>query len=291
MLHVHEFGDPAHPPLVALHGVKGYGGRWRRLAEVGRRVYAPDLRGHGHSDWDPPWTMERFTADVVSTMDSLGLDRVDLAGHSFGGAVAVYVARLVPERVRRLVLVDPAVGVRPDVAGQHADDAVDPPSFVDVEEALAWRASRWPNVTDRTVIEDDVRGHLAGPSAGGAERSPRSSGPASRSALAGPSAGGAERSPRSSGPASVDGRYRFRYRPAAAGAVYSELSRDPVAPPAGVPTLILRAPREKIVRRHFLKICAAAGADVTLVDIDCGHMMLEERPDEVLAAVRSFLDP
>jgi len=58
-----------------------------------------------------------------------------------------------------------------------------------------------------------------------------------------------------------------------------------------VPTLILRAPREKIVRRDFLAACSAAGSDVTLIDIDCGHMMLEERPDAVIAAVRAFLAP
>jgi pimeloyl-ACP methyl ester carboxylesterase len=67
------------------------------------------------------------------------------------------------------------------------------------------------------------------------------------------------------------------------------LSRDPLTPPPSVPTLALRAPREKVVRRHFLKLCAADGCDLTLVDIDCGHMMLEERPAEVLAAMRSFI--
>jgi pimeloyl-ACP methyl ester carboxylesterase len=67
------------------------------------------------------------------------------------------------------------------------------------------------------------------------------------------------------------------------------LSRDALTPPPSIPTLVLRAPREKVVRRHFLKLCAADGCDVTLVDIDCGHMMLEDRPDEVLAAIREFL--
>jgi lipase len=251
MLHAHVFGGPADPPLVALHGVKGHGGRWRRFA-VGRRVYGLDLRGHGLSTWDPPWTMERFTADVVSTMDGLGLGRVDLAGHSFGGALAVYVARLVPERVGRLVLIDPAVGVRPDIAGQEADQAVAPASHASAEEAAAWQAAAWPGVSDPTIIEEEVADHLV---------------------------------------RGDDGRYRFRWRPAAAACVYSELSREAVTPPPSVPTLILRAPRERIVRRHFLKSCAAAGSDVTVVDIDCGHMMLEERPTEVLAAADAFLNP
>jgi len=252
MLHAHVFGDPADPPLVGLPGVKGHGGRWRRLAEVGRRVYGLDLRGHGRSPWDPPWTLERFAADVLSTMDDLGLDRVDLAGHSFGGAVGVYVARLAPDRVRRLVLVDPAVGIRADIAGQFADAALDVPSFGSPAEAAAVQTADWAGVTDPAVIEGEVADHL--------DRC-------------------------------ADGRYRWRWRAAAVAAVYSELSRDPVPPPPAVPTLILRAPREKIVRRDFLAACSAAGSDVTLIDIDCGHMMLEERPDAVIAAVRAFLAP
>jgi lipase len=246
---VHQFGDPHDEPLVALHGVEGYGGRWAPLAALGRRVLAPDLAGHGWSPWDPPWTMERFASDVLEILAEL--PPVDLVGHSFGGALSVWIARMAPDRVRRLVLVDPAVGIHPEVAGRRADDVVGRPSFASADEGASWLAAAWAEVgSDLRAAE--VAGHLA---------------------------------------EGEDGRFRFRYRPAAAGAVYSELSRDPVTPPPSIPTLILRAPREKVVRRHFLKLCAQDGCDVTLVDIDCGHMMLEERPDEVLAAMRSFLAP
>ncbi len=247
MLHVYQFGDAADPPLVALHGVQGYGGRWAPLAALGRRVLAPDLAGHGRSSWDPPWTMERFVADVLAVLADL--PPVDLVGHSFGGNLCVRIARSQPARVRRIVLIDPAMGVHPEVAGRFADDAVAQPSFASPEAAAEWTAKVWPLVS-REVRDAEIEGHLA---------------------------------------RGADGRYRFRYRPAAAGTVYSELSREPSTPPPSVPTLILRAPREKVVRRHFLKLCAADGCDVTLVDLDCGHMMLEERPDEVLAAMRSFL--
>jgi lipase len=246
-LNVHQFGEPSDPPLVALHGVQGYGGRFAPLASLGRRVYAPDLAGHGLSPWDPPWTMERFASDVLSILQ--GLPPVDLVGHSFGGALAVWVARLSPDRVRRLVLVDPAVGIHPEVAGKEADAVLAGPSFESSDAATVWLASAWPDVSSE-VRAAEIAGHLA---------------------------------------EAPDGRYRWRFRPAAAATVYSELSRDAVTPPPSVPTLILRAPREKVVRRHFLKLCAADGCDTTLVDIDCGHKMLEERPAEVLAAIRDFL--
>jgi lipase len=244
---VHQFGDPADPPLVALHGVQGYGGRWAPLAALGRHVYAPDLAGHGLSPGDPPWTMERFAADVLTILADL--PPVELVGHSFGGALAVWIARLEPARVRRLLLVDPAMGIHPEVAGREADAAASGRSFASPEAAADWLARAWPDVS-AAVRATEIDGHLG---------------------------------------RGDDGTYRFRVRPAASAAVYSELSRDPVTPPPSVPTLILRAPREKVVRRHFLKLCAADGCDVTLVDIDCGHMMLEERPADVLAAMRTFL--
>ncbi|MGH3033109.1 MAG: alpha/beta fold hydrolase, partial [Gaiellaceae bacterium] len=61
-LHVHEWGDASAAPLVCLHGVGGHGRRFRKLAEerlaAGHRVLAPDLRGHGRSGHDEPWTLE-----------------------------------------------------------------------------------------------------------------------------------------------------------------------------------------------------------------------------------------
>jgi lipase len=249
VLHVHPFGPAGGAPLVALHGVKGYGGRWRRLAATGRRVYGLDLRGHGLSPWDPPWTLEQHAADVVSTMDMLGLAAADVVGHSFGGAVGVYLARLAPERVRRLVLVDPAVGIRADVAGQEADAHLVPPSYVDASAARDALSTEWAGVADPSFVDDEIAGHLV---------------------------------------RGDDGRWRYRWRPAAVVTAYAELARAPVAPPRAVPTLVLRAPREKIVRRGFLAACAADG-DVVVVDVDCGHMMLEERPAEIVRLVDAFL--
>jgi lipase len=73
--------------MVALHGLKGYGGRWREIAGLlpEFRVCAPDLRGHGWSPFEPPWSLTRHVRDIVAVLDDLGLERVDFVGHSFGG--------------------------------------------------------------------------------------------------------------------------------------------------------------------------------------------------------------
>jgi lipase len=117
-LYEHGFGPADGRPLFALHNMSGHGGRWQRIAGLldGFRVIAPDLRGFGQSPPEPPWTLDYQVADVLATIDAAGLDRVDLVGHSLGGSVAVHLARKAPERVRRMVLLDPGIGVPPGLA-------------------------------------------------------------------------------------------------------------------------------------------------------------------------------
>jgi pimeloyl-ACP methyl ester carboxylesterase len=103
------WGPPGAPPLVLLHGLGEGAADWDGVAPaIARhwRVYAPDLRGHGRSDWPGDYSVELMVADVLGFLDALGLDRVDLIGHSMGGLVACLLAQERPERVRRLILED-----------------------------------------------------------------------------------------------------------------------------------------------------------------------------------------
>jgi lipase len=138
LLHVHEWGDPDAPPVVCVHGVTAHGERFKQLAEERWaerfRILAPDLRGHGRSGWDPPWTFETHIADLVETIDALGLERPDWVGHSFGGRLVLELAARHPERIRRAVLLDPAIDLLPDVAEFMAEvERVEP--IVDSAEA------------------------------------------------------------------------------------------------------------------------------------------------------------
>lgn len=101
----------AAPPLVLLHGLGEEASDWDPVARelvTSWRVHAPDLRGHGASDWTGPYTVEQLTADLEAFLDALGLRRVALAGHSLGAAPAYLFAARHPERVTRLVLEEPA---------------------------------------------------------------------------------------------------------------------------------------------------------------------------------------
>jgi pimeloyl-ACP methyl ester carboxylesterase len=100
-------GDRA--PVVVLHGFLEQGAAWDRVAtRLGRRVVAPDQRGHGRSDhvgaggW---YHFPDYVGDVDAVVRAIG-GPVDLVGHSMGGTVAALFAGAVPEAVRRLVLVE-----------------------------------------------------------------------------------------------------------------------------------------------------------------------------------------
>ncbi len=137
-LSVTEWGDPAGEPVVCLHGVTGHGRRFRRLAEerlARYRVIGVDYRGHGRSGWEPPWSVEQHVADVVETADAIGVSGGTWVGHSFGGKLVAELAARNPDLVERAVLLDPAMHIEPEVAGQRADGARADVSFANADEA------------------------------------------------------------------------------------------------------------------------------------------------------------
>jgi pimeloyl-ACP methyl ester carboxylesterase len=106
-LHVAEAG--AGPPLVLVHGWPQHWWAWRRLLgplAQEHRVICPDLRGLGWSDAPPGrYEKEAWAADLVALLDALDLERVDLAGHDWGGLVALLAALRAPGRVRTVAAV------------------------------------------------------------------------------------------------------------------------------------------------------------------------------------------
>jgi pimeloyl-ACP methyl ester carboxylesterase len=99
--------------VVLLHGITSSARGWWRvapeLAQHGYHVYALDLPGHGQSQLLGEHRIDRISTLVAEALVTLNLDTPALIGHSWGGAVALTVARSIA--VARLVLVDPLLGM------------------------------------------------------------------------------------------------------------------------------------------------------------------------------------
>ena len=149
-------GDPADrraPAALLLHGIGNYGRVWDFVAEAvaGRlRLVAPDARGHGASVApDTGYAPEDFVADAIAVMDATGLARPLVVGHSMGGAHAMVLAAMYPERVQALVLVD----VGPKIGREGGDRARRlsegrPDRFADEAAALAYLHETSPGYSD-----------------------------------------------------------------------------------------------------------------------------------------------
>ena len=111
-LNARSVGEPAPGrELLLLHGLNANMAFWHPLLirELGARRFLlmHDQRGHGRSDMPPSgYTSSELARDAVAVMDAHGVARADVAAHSFGSTVALQLARLFPDRVRSVVLLD-----------------------------------------------------------------------------------------------------------------------------------------------------------------------------------------
>jgi pimeloyl-ACP methyl ester carboxylesterase len=107
------------PALLLIHGVGCDSRSWEPvLAKLAQRftVIAPDLLGHGESDKPrADYSLPAFANGMRDLLATLGIDRVTIVGHSFGGGVAMQFAYQYPQLVERVVLVS-AGGVAKDVS-------------------------------------------------------------------------------------------------------------------------------------------------------------------------------
>ena len=115
-------GGQGAPTLVLVHGFGEGAFVWQPILEAMATpaFVAPDLRGHGHSAWDPLHRYETVdhVMDLAAILGSLHLDDIILVGHSLGAAVSLHLAAMHPDRFRGLVLVDYSPDM--DAAGSAA---------------------------------------------------------------------------------------------------------------------------------------------------------------------------
>ncbi len=135
--HVLEWDRPGDTTYVLVHGFSDLAATWEPVAErLDGHVVAPDLRGHGDSDWVGPGGYYHFmdyVADLDDVIRQTARKRLVVVAHSMGGTVASYWAGSRPDRIAALVLLE-GLGP-PDMTG--ADGPSRTAMWMD-----AWRTGR-----------------------------------------------------------------------------------------------------------------------------------------------------
>jgi len=112
-LHVVLAGPADGKPVILLHGYPEFWYSWRGpmavLAKAGFRVIVPDQRGYNKSEKPSDvdaYSLDKLAGDVVGLADALGYQKVNLAGHDFGGLVSWWTVLLHPDRIEKFAIVN-----------------------------------------------------------------------------------------------------------------------------------------------------------------------------------------
>jgi lipase len=252
-LALHEWGSPDAPRIVCLHGVTSHGRHFAALAEdwlTDFRVLAPDLLGHGSSPYEPPWDLE---AHIEAIVETVGREPTILVGHSFGGRLAFELAARAPKLVPRLVLLDPAIHLLPEVALFAAENARKERTYVSFEEGIEQRyVESQLQRAPKELVEEELGQHLV---------------------------------------LDDDGLYRYRYCQSAVVAAYGEMaSEPPLFERVKVPTLLVLGERSYLSYDHLLEAHQAALGDLLeVVVVPGGHTVLWDALEETVDALAVFL--
>jgi pimeloyl-ACP methyl ester carboxylesterase len=150
-----EWAGPSDGTLtyVLVHGFTDVAFAWRRVAEqlaTHAHVIAPDLRGHGDSDWiggGGYYYFMDYVADLDDVIRQCARTRVVLVGHSMGGSVCSYFAGTRPDRLQALALLE---GLGPPDQSA-ADGPTRTAMWID-----AWRAARTKSSKVMATLDDAV---------------------------------------------------------------------------------------------------------------------------------------
>ncbi len=258
LVHVEQAGDRGEPILL-IHGFGGSSYSWRKvipaLAE-NHRVFAVDLNGFGYTQ--RPKSRESYTRAgqarlVLAVMDALGLARAHVFGHSYGGGLTLYLASRHPERFLSMVLVDSSAPTYSDDRRSRAA-GIRPLSTLFLR-SVALRPGMVAKALRRSYYDDS----LVTPELVRAYLD--------RLRIEG-----------------VADAYQGLTAPAPLGERV-ELEK------IGVPTLIVWGAQDELISVEGGRRAAARMPHAEFVVIEeCGHLPMEEKPEELLRTVLPFLE-
>ena len=260
--HYLEWGNPANPTVLMLHGVSQQAHSWDFISlplSPDYHVLSLDQRGHGDSDWatDGDYTLESMIADLDAIVPALGLDggKFHLMGHSMGGRNSFVWASKHPGALRSLTIVDTG----PETISRGRQRIQRFQKLPDNLDTLDEFADRIQEYTGRT--REQVLGAL--------KYSIRQG---------------------------TDGKWTWKYDRVIREGGRRENAWDPEYlwqcwSRIDCPALVTRGDRSDVFANEVLQRMGREIADCTTVTVsNAGHLVQGDNPSEFLAAARPHLD-
>jgi pimeloyl-ACP methyl ester carboxylesterase len=268
-LHYADWGNTDAPLLLLVHGGRDHCRSWDVIARALQphfHVLAPDLRGHGDSDWTKggSYALTEYVYDLSRLVRSIGAEKLTLIGHSLGGAVSLVYSGTFPEQVDKLIVLD-GITVMPNATRAPAHERIakwigqldklgerEPRPLRTIEQAAAQMRAVNPRLSEELTL------HLA---MHGVRKN-------------------------------ADSTYGWKFDPYQRAAAPHRLLPDEHASLWGritCPTLLMGA------EESFLESAKTPGLEKHFPNaraetiMGAGHWLHHEKPEEVLASIRRFL--
>jgi pimeloyl-ACP methyl ester carboxylesterase len=166
-LHYVDWGNPGAPPLLLVHGGRDHCRNWDWVAAALRddwHVLAPDLRGHGDSQWSPDgnYAIAGYVYDLAQLIHQQQLAPVTIIAHSLGGMIALRYAGIYPDCVRKLVAIE-GLGPSPRRLAERSKNGIAErmQNWIDELRSLAGRMPRrYPSIEEAFKRMQEVNRHL-----------------------------------------------------------------------------------------------------------------------------------
>ncbi|KAL1915274.1 uncharacterized protein VTP21DRAFT_7550 [Calcarisporiella thermophila] len=248
----------ALPPLVIMHGLFGSRQNWKSLAKAFSRfrtVYTLDLRNHGESPHSPVHTYEAMGDDVIEFLREQKLEKVAILGHSMGGKVSMTVALKQTPEISQMIVVDMA----PIDAGLSPSFSSYVQAMKRVEEARVSKQSMADEILRDYIPEISIRQFLL-------TNLKKDLG---------------------------TGEYHFRIPLDILGNSLSELGSFPFLQAHHTfhgPALFIAGSRSDYIRSSMYPTIRTFFPEAVITDIDAGHWVHAEKPEEFMKTVVTFLN-
>ncbi|KAL2262807.1 hypothetical protein VTK26DRAFT_9446 [Humicola hyalothermophila] len=256
--------DSKTSPIIFMHGLFGSKKNNRTISKIlandlGRSIYAVDLRNHGESPHDPRHDYTAMAADVAEFIRHHGLKEPTLIGHSMGAKTAMTLAIQEPHLIANVVAVDNA----PVDARLSSDFERYVQGMKKIDEAGVTRQIEADRILEQYEKSLTIRHFLLG----NLHRPPNGDGKTQKFRI-----------PLSILAKSLDHMGDFPFK-------------DPTETRFVKPTLFVRGTLSKYVPDEVIPVIGQFFPRFELVDIEAGHWVISERPEEFRKAVVNFLEP